>query len=66
MNDWVGLGYDGSPVVRGYHDDNRPKQNYKWWHSKQPPIKEVDRDRKRDKDERKSEMDLLWEEMRHG
>lgn len=66
MNDWVGLGYDGAPVVRGYHDDDRPKQLFHWWYSKQPALKEVDRDHKRDKNSRKSEMDLLWEEMRDG
>lgn len=63
MNDWAGLGWEGSPVVRGWHDDDKPRN--KWWYSKQPALKEVDRERKREKDRsrRRSAMDFIWEEM---
>lgn len=57
MSDWVGLGYDGAPVVRGYHVDESPKR-----YSKQLGITARQRERQRFKMEgRKSEMDLLWE-----
>lgn len=64
MNDWVGLGFDGSPVVRGMYVDESPK-----WYSKQLGITPRQRERQRLKlEERKSEMDLMWEGMRdeHG
>lgn len=65
MNDWVGLGWDGAPVVRGLHNEDRPGNKYEgdWAYSNQMPVKEVDRERKRDKNGRKSEMDILWERM---
>lgn len=68
MNDWVGLGYDGAPVVRGLHNEDRPGNKYigEWSYSNQPAVKEVDRERNRDKIARKSEMDLLWEELQNG
>lgn len=70
MSDWVGLGYDGAPVVRGLHNEDRPGNKYEgdWSYSNQLPVKEVDRERNRDKNTRKTEMDLLWERMRdeHG
>lgn len=62
MSDWAGLGYDGMPLVRGYHVEESPK-----WYSKQLGITPRQRERQRLRlEERKSEMDLLWEGMGNG
>lgn len=64
MSEWAGLGYDGMPIVRGYH---RAVEVIPKWYSRQlAPTLSMRRSQREKLALRKSEMELLWEDIDEG